>query len=805
MSLARSRFAQLWAELPALTVLAATPGWGRTTWMQQCDHALQSRDDLVTHWITGRRAFERYAPDGADAVVFVDELIHTADDPLWAQIAARLKTDPTLRLVVSTIDLPPRDLLAGIDMRIVDEADLAFTTDEIDDLARMNAPEALPDMLEAIATDLRGCPVLARRQLERAGGEPDRALWGAPGAPLALTRLADMAAFPVAIRLRTVLGRVLKQGEIFRRFSAALVALGLGEDLETVAADFARLRVSAMGTMTIDDQTGEEIFEWTPGVWAALKAAQTPEERVATAREALELTQRAGQITMQLFYLLEAGDFASAESLVFKNFRLFLLSTHPVTYRALVDAPSDALARHPNLLVLAGELRNRYAGANPESDAWFRLARSGLHPDRVATSFDRFRVVCRHLLAVVSLGDREGTRRGLRTVLELLGDADDPGLLALADQYSTIAERLAAEMYVPFWAATQIDEHQWALRFAELMRAYANDASPTTIAEMFTALTQENFAGVHSLGDDPVSASALSHSDPFLLIEEGRDEEALAMAQGLVARIRVSAPPKATAEAFVLLVRALLAPRTVDAEETDAAVQRSSQFWNDGVPGTFLTLAAVVAHLTAGDTPAAARLTQAHRNPDWFVLVAQALVALADDEPSLAMQALGAARERSPLPRGRAIVETLTAVAHSRLGRDDAAIALLESTWHASSERLMRFALRFVTPADFDVIASSEERLSPPLRAVIAHAADDLRALPDSAVPRLTPSELGILTLLSEGLSTPQIATQRVVSTNTVRTQLRMLFRKLGVASRAEAVARAEELGLLNRRGNGNR
>ena len=34
--LVRSRFESIWRDLPQLTLLCAFPGWGRTTWIQQC-------------------------------------------------------------------------------------------------------------------------------------------------------------------------------------------------------------------------------------------------------------------------------------------------------------------------------------------------------------------------------------------------------------------------------------------------------------------------------------------------------------------------------------------------------------------------------------------------------------------------------------------------------------------------------------------------------------------------------------------------------------------------------------------------
>ena len=54
-----------------------------------------------------------------------------------------------------------------------------------------------------------------------------------------------------------------------------------------------------------------------------------------------------------------------------------------------------------------------------------------------------------------------------------------------------------------------------------------------------------------------------------------------------------------------------------------------------------------------------------------------------------------------------------------------------------------------------------------------------------------------MLRLLPSRLSQREIAAELYVSFNTIRTHTRVIFRKLGVTSRTEAVARARELGLL--------
>jgi LuxR family maltose regulon positive regulatory protein len=60
----------------------------------------------------------------------------------------------------------------------------------------------------------------------------------------------------------------------------------------------------------------------------------------------------------------------------------------------------------------------------------------------------------------------------------------------------------------------------------------------------------------------------------------------------------------------------------------------------------------------------------------------------------------------------------------------------------------------------------------------------------------LSAQERRVLALLADGCSNPQIAEELVVSVNTVKTQLKSIYRKLNVTSRqsAAAVARRQQL-----------
>ena len=61
----------------------------------------------------------------------------------------------------------------------------------------------------------------------------------------------------------------------------------------------------------------------------------------------------------------------------------------------------------------------------------------------------------------------------------------------------------------------------------------------------------------------------------------------------------------------------------------------------------------------------------------------------------------------------------------------------------------------------------------------------------------LSERELTLLRLLASELSQREIGSELFISLNTVKGHVKSIFRKLGVTSRADAVARGRELGLL--------
>jgi LuxR family maltose regulon positive regulatory protein len=61
----------------------------------------------------------------------------------------------------------------------------------------------------------------------------------------------------------------------------------------------------------------------------------------------------------------------------------------------------------------------------------------------------------------------------------------------------------------------------------------------------------------------------------------------------------------------------------------------------------------------------------------------------------------------------------------------------------------------------------------------------------------LSPRETDILTLIADGLSNKEIARSLDIGPETVKSHLKSVFTKLGVEKRAQAVSRAQTLGLV--------
>ena len=184
---------------------------------------------------------------------------------------------------------------------------------------------------------------------------------------------------------------------------------------------------------------------------------------------------------------------------------------------------------------------------------------------------------------------------------------------------------------------------------------------------------------------------------------------------------------------------------------------------------------------------------------------ADAVICLAEGEPAAALSALASALDgTAPVIGYTTVMEAhlLAGLAHRHLGEQRAANQAVEHALALAEQD--RVVLPFVM-TDSAELLETLPRLETAHAALLADILDlvhgsSLVAKDQSAPPlieELSPGELRVLRYLPTNLTRREIASGLSVSPNTVSTQIRSIYAKLGVADRSAAVRRARELRLL--------
>jgi LuxR family maltose regulon positive regulatory protein len=178
------------------------------------------------------------------------------------------------------------------------------------------------------------------------------------------------------------------------------------------------------------------------------------------------------------------------------------------------------------------------------------------------------------------------------------------------------------------------------------------------------------------------------------------------------------------------------------------------------------------------------------------LLIARLRIAQGDAEGSLAqLTGLNAAAQAGGRLRSTLEILLLMALAHAAGGQpEDAQPPLAEALAQAAAAGYRR-----VFVDEGEPLAALLRGAMPALRdpGPRAWAQSLLHSFAREQAPvSLSRQERRVLGLLAGGRSNPEIADHLVVSVNTVKTQLKQIYRKLGVASREEARQFASELDL---------
>ena len=94
-----------------------------------------------------------------------------------------------------------------------------------------------------------------------------------------------------------------------------------------------------------------------------------------------------------------------------------------------------------------------------------------------------------------------------------------------------------------------------------------------------------------------------------------------------------------------------------------------------------------------------------------------------------------------------------------------------------------------------NLVYEGKSVLSPEVTARVLKAVSNAQGLPPAV--GLSRREMEVLSCLSQGMTSAQIASDLFITENTVKTHVRHILEKLEASNRAEAVSRAIQLGLI--------
>lgn len=782
------------SENHAVTVLTAPTGFGKTTaitaWLEE-NFGPEKYPETAIAWVDGEKVttpnkreeiletIEARLESDAEWLVLVVDSYDLIDDQEWDQALLDLvRRYRNLRLFVTGRDAE-RHLnwrAPDLDIDVITGRDLGFNETETRDLLRRIYPGVTDAVVQEIHEKVGGWPILVRA--------------------VGLARGDTRAAIEY---LRT--DRSLGISNVRRQFVlATAITLDFDEEMASFLSgskenDDMIEKLVAAGLLTPIYRNGEQRYRYLPAVAQAALAEMSKTELQTRLFDLATWCSENERPEDAIYYGIKSEQWDMVPGLLHKHGRV--LTESDLVREALETIDSDMANIHP---ILAG-LLDVIAGPN---------ARTGNVPDLGHRETDSPAETFASLITKAGYlrfnGDFVGSRAAFDDAEKFLSEhANVPEVAAMVP----MAQVQASLLYL------LTDELLESAKRATA--AYRNARERKLVTETRNAIGV--LALVNVLGGNGAHATEwlerLDATPPTTGMFRDMADTCAHVARVLVHLGRLDLPAAESALAH-------LNPATSMDEMWPFIVLAQSDYallTGKSVQGLRDLEAAVIAHPNF-ERPGT--LIQP------MLAAARANLLLAQGGGNRALASLGSAEAAHPLVRAvRARIELLRGE-HQRA----ITIAHVSSDWDRAHGRALR-ELRLIT-AIAHLHAGEPIEAGRVFRTVIADdGAGLLRALAmvdRSSVARLvaetgvggsefesmsekvpeppfverlelatlTPREQLVLTLLHEDLTMGEIAAQLVVSGNTIKSQVRSLYRKLGVNSREEAVKRAAEYGLVN-------
>lgn len=573
-----------------------------------------------------------------------------------------------------------------------------------------------------------------------------------------------------------------------------------------------RLQVlETAGIVNHCEATLDDAWEFAPAIRDCLLAAQ---DQVGVDRDerltllAHHMLHR-GDIASALGYGAEARNWDLVLSLIADHW-VGLVANHLELFRStLRHLPADLLEAHPaikagrDLFVLFGAQPTIPADALPSEPA--ALEQLGT----TEQARDALSVGCVQTMMLRLGGEHDRAAEMTRRLTHLVRGALD-----------TRPEDIAAQLPVM--------RLQWGITY-ELAGAFAESAVELRLAHRGALAQQVDFVARNAAGNSAMNWAVIGEprrAAEWLELEDAHPDpdgwlEPMVKVGGLVARALVAldhldvdeagrwldelgeASEREELWAFVTLAHCRHALATGQAYSgmavlqraitSHAAVLRPESKIAKGVAALEIDL-----RLSLGEGNRALSMLSGRELDEPVLLIAAARAHLLTGNPTTA---LALCRKSdwlsSPFTRSQLDALLIETAAHRALG-EHAAAARSWTQATAIADRAGLLGTLATVPRE--LLAEMDAAAYAPSSAVAAFLASDAREVFPAAVHHveLTERERAVLAELARGLSTLEIARTLFVSTNTVKSQLRTLYRKIDAHSRDEALEIAYRTGLID-------
>ncbi|MGO1560763.1 regulatory protein, LuxR [Actinomycetales bacterium JB111] len=723
----------------------------------------------LTAWAFGRDDVDRVEngtiPDRESGFLVIDDA-EQADDATWRELDRRLAAYPELAIRAAALTAESLPQHWEVEIR----RDLYLTAEEIAQLLEELGSPADPTLVESITRGHAGTTrYLARSGLTR---RPDmlRALTRAPS-PDGVPEVAGEIAVP----------QYLTTGFLEK----------LGRDPRELDV------VEQAGAGGWYGPPSTQVFVLHPAVRAKVRDAETFDQDRRNEIRALAADS-----------LVDAGAFLEgiAESVAAQRLditdraitegSLTLVTSHPVQVEALLrGVPLQRLAEHPVVAATLGLVMRDDESSRPRVLDVVRVADTALaavSARGAGHGATGMRIVLKALEAMslrVTVAEDEGIEAARRAVDMIDGlsleERDEMGTLrgiVLTNLALTLlygghlgeARLLAARgMEVPQKSAESL--------FAAGMLAIIDVLAGRMATARRTVARAERNAWSESLMESN-AGEPFRIAQAWVAVERSDLDAAGPLLESLMERAEGS-------EHWHLMahVRALF---DIESGDVEAGIQRfhalrtlrSDKKSNRRRSAFLLRLTESMLYLANGEHAKAAAAVREPTGDVWTSLAA-ARVAVARGQDREAFELVSAGSRLDPRDQMTAYV--LRAVLLKRAGREKEAARTAERAVAIASVHELTTPLKYLLPADQELFGPLAESLP----ALVVEG---------EPVPTLTPRERVIADALRRRGSLGEIAEGLHVSTNTVKSQVRSLYRKLGAASREEAVLLLLALGLLD-------